>query len=309
MASSATERPASTRPSTGMRSPGRMRSTSPGATLAVGTWAVSAAERASKVAAEAASLLLESNTMRDCSGMSAASDRKSAEARRRARASKLRPSSTMASSMTGSSRNPDCSPTPGTTSDAPPARNDVAAPSPIREFMSGWPLQRDATPLVSSFRPGPRSAMAPRVALTAGVPRACISGVCAYSCHPIAWAKWPTWWAQHTATRPQAMPRSKSPFLSSCCLASSAAFAEASSPPSASVRGCAGNPWEVSSSLRSADNEAAAGLCTETTALPVTRFTAAECTSGRSIKRRLTPAAHPPHFIPLTSSKMASVAG
>ena len=50
-------------------------------------------------------------------------------------------------------------------------------------MQEGRHLKRDCTPPASSFRPGPSNATAPRTALTLGVPRACISGVCAYSCH------------------------------------------------------------------------------------------------------------------------------
>jgi hypothetical protein len=58
----------------------------------------------------------------------------------RARVSRVRPSSTKPSSMTGSSRKDASRPTPGTVNETSPAAKDVAAPNPIREFMSGWPL-------------------------------------------------------------------------------------------------------------------------------------------------------------------------
>ena len=62
------------------------------------------------------------------------------EALRRARVSRARPSSTKASSMTGSSRKPISKPAPGSRMLAVPAVKDVAAPRPIKLFMLGLPL-------------------------------------------------------------------------------------------------------------------------------------------------------------------------
>lgn len=63
------------------------------------------------------------------------------EALRRARVSRARPSSTKASSMTGSSKKPISKPAPGSSRLAVPAVNDVAAPRPIKLFMLGLPLK------------------------------------------------------------------------------------------------------------------------------------------------------------------------
>lgn len=63
------------------------------------------------------------------------------EALRRARVSRARPRRTKASSMTGSSMKPTSRPAPGTSRLADPAVKEVAAPSPIKLFILGWPLQ------------------------------------------------------------------------------------------------------------------------------------------------------------------------
>lgn len=70
---------------------------------------------------------------------------------------------------------------------------------------------------------------------------------------------------------------------------------------------CATPTLAVSSSDSWAASAGCAGLRTATTALPVSRLTAADCTSGRADSSRFTAPEQPPHFMPSTSSRMASV--
>jgi hypothetical protein len=96
--------------------------------------------------------------------------------------------------MTGSSRKEGSTVMPGTSAETEPAVNEVTVPSAMSEFMLGAPRAREPAPSTSSWRPGPRSAAAPRAALTLGSPRTAMKPVCAYSWRPRPWRKWPRWW-------------------------------------------------------------------------------------------------------------------
>lgn len=135
-----------TSPSTGTRSPGSTRTTSPARTVAVRTITSSAAGAAAAAPPPSAAALGRgaapgSSTSLALSGMRRARAVRSAEAAARARASRLRPSSTKASSMTGSSRKEGSREKPGSSAEAAPAAKEVDAPSAISEFMLGAPLQ------------------------------------------------------------------------------------------------------------------------------------------------------------------------
>mmetsp|Transcript_8557 Transcript_8557/g.21956 ORF Transcript_8557/g.21956 Transcript_8557/m.21956 type:complete len:204 (+) Transcript_8557:1070-1681(+) len=182
MASSTAEQPRTTSPSTGSRSPGSTRSTSPTLTVALGT----------STSSRAVSLPPRSITMRALAGMSEARDLRSPVACARACASMVRPSSTTASSMTGSSRKEDVEDMPGPSAAARPPRNEVLAPRLMSEFMLGEPAASIRKPSISSLRPGPSSASAPMEAVTGVLPMAVMRGPCAYSCIPAACSMWPT---------------------------------------------------------------------------------------------------------------------
>jgi hypothetical protein len=83
-----------------------------------------------------------------------------------ARASSALPSSTNASSMTGSSRNEVPKPRPGTSADSAPTENDVVLPTATRLFMLGLPCRSELKPSASRARPGPSSAKPPSSPLT-----------------------------------------------------------------------------------------------------------------------------------------------
>lgn len=69
-----------------------------------------------------------------------------------ARASSARPSSTKASSITGSSRKPASKPSDGTAAAAAPTAKLVVLPMATSEFMLGAPAQRDLSPSSSRLR-------------------------------------------------------------------------------------------------------------------------------------------------------------
>mmetsp|Transcript_24377 Transcript_24377/g.67768 ORF Transcript_24377/g.67768 Transcript_24377/m.67768 type:complete len:247 (-) Transcript_24377:635-1375(-) len=237
MDSSTADRPCVTMPSTGIRSPGRTRRTSPTLTAELGT----------SVSSGGLSFLPKSITSRALAGMRAARDLRSPEASVLACASRVRPSSTTASSITGSSRKALLEGNSGTREVAMPPRKEVVAPRLMREFMLGAPAHSMRNPSMRRLRPGPRSARAPRAPMTGGLPMAVMTGPCARPCRPAPCSMWPTWWVQHTNTRPHAR--------ASSILACAALSPCSSSDPQMSI-GCPGTRIEVAKPL--ADTASAA---------------------------------------------------
>mmetsp|Transcript_7502 Transcript_7502/g.19587 ORF Transcript_7502/g.19587 Transcript_7502/m.19587 type:complete len:407 (-) Transcript_7502:854-2074(-) len=120
--------PRSTVPSTGTRSPGSTRTTSP-----------------VRIAPASTSTTDDDSSNSRCAtlGSSSAIARRSPPACRRARSSSARPSRMNASSMTGSSRNAEAGrPSDGTARPATPAPKDVDAPRPTRLFIFGRPATK-----------------------------------------------------------------------------------------------------------------------------------------------------------------------
>mmetsp|Transcript_27949 Transcript_27949/g.66390 ORF Transcript_27949/g.66390 Transcript_27949/m.66390 type:complete len:318 (+) Transcript_27949:1556-2509(+) len=242
-------------------------------------------------------------SIRTCDGMSSASDRRSPVARARARASRFRPRSTTASSMTGSSRNAELEVTPGSAAVATPPRKEVVAPRLTREFMFGEPAASILKPSTSSPLPGPSSAAAPRAACTGALPRADMTGPWARPWAPAACSRCPAWCTQQTAARPHATARP-----------APASALPSSPPPPARLIGrptgltVVANPFAVTAAAAAsatADRSSPASPSTSTAAMLVRRLTEAALTPGCCSRIRLTAAEQPPHFIPSTSRRTA----
>lgn len=118
---------------------------------------------------------------------------------------------------------------------------------------------------------------------------------------------------QHRCDR-TSHPSSPHLFFSSSCLRWLSAAASSATPAS-TLRSCAGKPLEVRCAAAAAASSSGAcsvpPCCTATctTAVSVSRLTAAPATPGCCSSMRFTAALQPPHFMPRTSSTTASVAG
>mmetsp|Transcript_17009 Transcript_17009/g.50756 ORF Transcript_17009/g.50756 Transcript_17009/m.50756 type:complete len:229 (-) Transcript_17009:1081-1767(-) len=148
------DRPDATAPSTGMRSPGSTVSRSPLPTAAAGTSFQPPPPSDSRAVA----------------GSSSCSANREDDAEILARCSRVRPSSTNASSIAGSSKN-----VPHASFGAAAATHDTpyAAHAPIAtsEFMSGAPRRSAHHPSVMISRPGPSIAKRDRAAWAGGEQR------------------------------------------------------------------------------------------------------------------------------------------
>mmetsp|Transcript_13659 Transcript_13659/g.29142 ORF Transcript_13659/g.29142 Transcript_13659/m.29142 type:complete len:314 (-) Transcript_13659:1157-2098(-) len=154
-ASSTLLRPRTTTPSTATRSPGRIWMRSPGASASVGTseWRGRAPlDRSCPLARRRAVV-----------GRRLRSWVMSEEACSLARSSTARPSSTKASSITGSSKNVG-HPSLGTATATALMVKEAIAPRETRVFMLGVPRVRLFQPSMSVCRPGPSSANTDRIA-------------------------------------------------------------------------------------------------------------------------------------------------
>jgi hypothetical protein len=81
-------------------------------------------------------------------------------------ASSALPSSTKASSITGSSKKLASNPSDGTSRLVTPTKKLALLPKPTKLFMLGLPAARLLKPSMSKPRPGPKSAKDPKAALT-----------------------------------------------------------------------------------------------------------------------------------------------
>mmetsp|Transcript_4983 Transcript_4983/g.12142 ORF Transcript_4983/g.12142 Transcript_4983/m.12142 type:complete len:259 (-) Transcript_4983:542-1318(-) len=225
-----------------------------------------------------------------------------------ARSSSVLPRSTTPRSIAGSSKKVG-HPSAGSAAAAQLMPKDATAPRPTKEFMSGAPLMRPRHPSRRICRPGPSKAAAETPAWRAVDPRK--PSQCGAPCQ-----KCSRWWTRQVEAKAPATISLRVASLRRS-IRSARFFSRTRSALQLAAlwsRTVVLKPTLVSTSQsnassfarRAASSEAASGRITRTRAVSVARLTDAEVTSGTSSSVRLTRPTQPPHFMPLTSSRITS---
>mmetsp|Transcript_250 Transcript_250/g.1994 ORF Transcript_250/g.1994 Transcript_250/m.1994 type:complete len:430 (-) Transcript_250:4-1293(-) len=292
--------PLTTLPSTGILSPGNTTTRSPGTMVDTGT---SLQESSWMLSTELGCPM----RMRAFGGRRPSRSAISDDDRSLACSSTPRPVSTMASSMTGSSKNVG-HPNPGIIRAATDMPNDANVPRVTREFMLGLRFHKDLIPSRMVFLPGPRmDATARQAVIGPDVKDLTSAGGCAMA----ALAACP-------ATQTNASPQAMATFLvlsrSFRILASRFSFAFSTevimfSPFSLTLDSkpdLVSFSSSVLSKLRNASSPSpptsSSRSCSSTSAVSVDRLTLANSTSSKDSIIRFTLATHPPQLIPPTSN-------
>mmetsp|Transcript_47718 Transcript_47718/g.91185 ORF Transcript_47718/g.91185 Transcript_47718/m.91185 type:complete len:515 (-) Transcript_47718:411-1955(-) len=298
MHSSTLDLPRTTLPSTGSFSPGSTCTTSPTRSTLVGTSVV-----CSVVAAASGSALdSASRTSLALSGTREASACRSDCARSLAWRSRLRPRSTNARSITGSSAQPASQFSSGTAAASAAKPKDAVMPRATSEFILGFPFLRATKPSEMSLRPGPTMASAAIAVPTHGCPTKVISSPCAYSCIPM-WCKWCPRCDPMDSSASAHAPYSsnRASCISRWCVSAAAAADLAASAASVGLT-VVGKPLSVTIATHdSMATAASASPSNHTAAELVTRFTLALDTSGRASSMRCTAPEHPAQRMLATS--------